>query len=116
MKWFRCAFLAMCVAIFHSVAWATEAELGYGYDTLDSGRVDWSAVYIEVNHKIAERQAVYGSLRETRRFARIDQEFLLGMYYPLNARWTALAEASVSPSHQILAKWAALGQAQCARG
>jgi len=89
-------------------------EIGATLDTLDRGYDDWRSRYLEVEKKLGERHAIYGSLRETERFRAKDTEVLAGIYYPLADRWTLLAEGNASPTHRILARWSALGQVQYA--
>jgi len=89
---------------------STEIELGSSYEDLDNDLDHWGSVYVEGAHRFAPREVIYGSVRETERFARRDQEMLGGFYYPLTDTWTALVEANASPSHHILAKWSLFAQ------
>lgn len=89
-----------------------ELELGYGHETLDNNYRNWSDLYLEAVHRFGPRQTVYGGLRQTQRFDLNDQELSAGYYYPLSDDWTALIEASASPSHHVLARYSAFAQLQ----
>lgn len=91
-----------------------QIEAGYSLDSLDKGYADWRSYYIEGEKKLGDRNTVYGSLRKIERFKLQDSELQAGIYYPLASRWTFLAEGNTSPTHNVLAKWSALGQIQYA--
>jgi YaiO family outer membrane protein len=91
---------------------STEIEIGGSHETLTGGRADWTSVYVEAVHRPAARQAIYGTLRETRRFSQSDTEGSLGVYYPLAATWTLVVEGSASPTHRVLPRYAAYAQLQ----
>ncbi len=87
-----------------------EIELSTSYESLNHGYAPWLSVALDVSKKLANRRVIYGALRETSRFSLRDQEVMGGVYLPLGKRWLAQVEASVSPSHRVLAKWSAFGQ------
>lgn len=89
-----------------------QVEIGSSLDTLNNGYANWRSNYIEGAKKLGNRHAIYGSLRETERFRMHDAELMAGIYYPLAQRWTLVAEGNASPTHNILAKWSAMGQMQ----
>lgn len=90
-----------------------QVEIGSSLDTFDkSYMANWRGNYVDVEKKLGERRAVYGSLRESERYGMKDTEMLAGIYHPLAARWTLLTEGNVSPSHNVLAKWSAMEQIQ----
>ncbi len=91
---------------------ATEVEMGFSHDALDKGYTNWSSTYLDGAHRFGERHTIYGELRETRRFDQQDRELSGGYYYPFNAAWTGLLEASVSPEHKVLPKHSLFGQLQ----
>jgi YaiO family outer membrane protein len=87
-----------------------QVELNASYESLTHGYAPWRSLSLDISKKLADRRVLYGSLRETSRFSLRDQEVMGGLYFPLGKRWLAQVEASVSPSHRVLAKWSALGQ------
>ena len=87
-----------------------EIQLSFSYEDLTNGYAPWRSVALDFSKKLAERKVVYGTFRETSRFSLGDQEVLAGLYYPLGRHWTALFEATASPSHQVLPKFSVLGQ------
>lgn len=89
---------------------STEVEAGYTQDTLDKGYANWSSLYLDASHRLRTRQSIYGELRETRRFDLRDREVSVGYYHPLNETWAGLIEASLSPEHNVLPKYALFGQ------
>lgn len=93
-----------------------EAEAGFSHYTLNNGYANWSSVYFDAAHQFGKRHTVFGELRQTRRFDLTDREVSAGYYYPLNSRWTVLAEASISPEHHYLPKQSVHGQLQLALG
>ncbi len=90
----------------------TEVETGFGHETLTNNLPNWSAAYLDFSRRIADRHTIYGGLREIRRFGLTDTAGTVGFYYPLGATWTSVLEASVSPSHHVLPKYALFGQMQ----
>lgn len=99
-----------------SDASGVQIEAGFSRDYLNKEYADWSSAYVEAEKKMAERQVIYGLLRETERFEQKDVELLAGYYHPLGRQWTGLVEANVSSTHHILPKWSVLGQLQYAFG
>ena len=99
-----------CASDFSGV----QAEAGITRDYLDKGYADWRSSYIEAKNRIAERQVVYGMLRETERYAQKDTELMAGYYHPLARQWTGVLEGNVSTTHIILPKFSALAQLQYA--
>lgn len=90
----------------------TELELGYSRETLTNNLPDWTSTYLLASHQFGERKTVYGGLRQTRRFGLDDTEAHAGLYYPVAETWTSLVEVSVSPTHEVLARYSAYGQMQ----
>lgn len=89
-----------------------ELELGYTHDSLDKGYASWNSVYLDGAHRFGKYHSIYGELRKTQRFDLRDREISGGYYQPLGETWTALVEASYSPSHKVLPKSALFGQLQ----
>ncbi len=103
-------------------AWATDTtpsigpnppvqvEVGYVHEVLSNGSPDWREEYLDFKKIYAPRTILYGTLRLAERFGLSDSEFTLGGYYPLDSHWTAIVEGSLSPSHNVLPSWSAMGQ------
>lgn len=89
-----------------------EVEIGATRESLTRNLPDWSSVYLEAARTFRPRNTLYGGVRQTRRFDLDDNEAYGGLYYPLGETWTALIEASLSPSHSVLPQFSAFGQLQ----
>ncbi len=89
-----------------------EAEVGFSHYALTNGYASWDSTYLDAAHRFGERQAIYGELRETRRFNLNDREVSGGYYHPLGETWTALIETSLSPEHRVLPQDSLFGQLQ----
>src|SRR4029078_4561270 len=83
----------------------TEVEFGGTRESLTNGLPDWSSVYLEGVHTFKPRHALYGGLRDPRRFGQDDNEAYGGLYYPLSETWTGAVEGSASPTYNVLAKY-----------
>jgi YaiO family outer membrane protein len=88
----------------------SEIELGATHERLSGGRPGWRSLYLEGQHRLGERHAVYGGIRETERFNLGDTEVWAGYTRPFGPDWTALVEASASGSHRVLPKYSLFGQ------
>jgi YaiO family outer membrane protein len=117
----RKAHLAAAVIVAGAVAsraWAQESpeagrtsvEAGLSYESLTRGFAPWRGAYLQFVKRGAQRKAIYLAIDETERFSLRDTQFTAGTYHPLNKRWTALFEGTISPTHNVLGKWSALGQ------
>ncbi|HUE82139.1 MAG TPA: YaiO family outer membrane beta-barrel protein [Pyrinomonadaceae bacterium] len=93
-----------------SVGSGVEVEIGSSYDFLNNGFDDWREYYLSISKRFTDGKGIYGSFRQARLFALNDQELLIGFQSPLSPRWSGLVEASMSPSHRVLAKWSLYGQ------
>lgn len=93
---------------------AFRLEGGASRENLDRGYRDWSSAYLEAAWTRAPRNTFYGGLRRTERFGLDDTELMAGGYVPLSERVTGVIEGSVSPTHEVLAKWSALAQIEAA--
>lgn len=87
-----------------------EAEIRNSVDRLGAGRADWRNTQLDVQARSAAKQSYYGSLRETERFDLQDRELMLGTYQPLGGSWAVQFEASLSPTHRVLARNSLLAQ------
>ena len=107
------SFPAMALALDPPLATTRdEAELGFSHDALDKTYNDWNSHYLDMSHRFGDRNLVYGEVRDTDRFNLHDREISGGYYVPLDATWTGLIEASVSPDHNVLPQDSVFGQLQ----
>lgn len=104
------------LALLAGRASALELEGGLTHERLTNDRPDWNSVYVEAAHDLAWRQTLYGLLRETERFHLRDAEIAAGYYYPFDAKWTGLIEASHSPDHNVLPEASVFGHLSRAAG
>jgi len=113
--------LLLLVAALPMASWAIdqlatvsrdEAELGFSHDALDKTYNDWNSHYFDMSHRFGDRNLVYGEVRDTERFNLHDREISGGYYVPLDATWTGLVEASISPDHNVLPQDSLFGQIQ----
>jgi len=88
----------------------TEIQFNYTYESLTRNLGEWHTASIDFIHYFSKRQVVYGTLLATKRFGQRDRQFTVGIYQPLNRKWTVQLEGGVSPTHRVLPKWSALGQ------
>lgn len=110
--------LAITIGAFAPLVHAADTlqiEAGAILDTFDRSYLStWRSNYLEGEKKLADGLKVYGSLRETERFALKDTEASAGLYSPLADRWSLVTEGSISPSHNVLPAYSVLEQAQYA--
>ena len=85
----------------------TEVQLNYSFEGLTNGYGVWRSVTLDFSRRFKPRQVVYGSLLATERFQRRDQQMTLGIYQPLNRKWSLQLEASTSPTNRTLSRWTA---------
>ena len=85
-----------------------EVEAGFSYEWLSNSIADWHSEFLEVSKVFGRRSALYGVLRQSRRFDLTDQEVVSGLSLPLHERWTTVYELSFSPTHRISPGWSAL--------
>lgn len=96
----------------HATDATTQAELKLSQDSLGRNYTDWHSLEAHLSHRTQDGRTFYGSVKKTRRFSLDDHELFAGTYLPLAKDWAAVVEGSVSPSHEVLAKWSAFGQLQ----
>ena len=111
----RIVALAATVALSSNVAaqdsgFKIEAEARSSIERLTAGRSDWRSTQLDFQARNAARQSYYGSLRATERFDQGDSEAMLGTYQPLGGPWAVQVEATVSPTHHVLARHSLLAQ------
>jgi YaiO family outer membrane protein len=90
----------------------SEIEASYSQERLSNNSPDWRNIFVEGSHKFKDRHTLYGGLRDTRRFGLADNEIYGGLYYPLAPTWTGVADASLSPTHEVLPKYTLGAQLQ----
>lgn len=93
-----------------------DIEAGFNYENLTHGYAPWRQSYVSFIDRFTQRKVLYGMVQETNRFSLNDTEAMAGLYYPLRKQWTALIEASLSPTHNVLPKWSTLGQVEHSLG
>lgn len=79
-----------------------EVEAGLTYDSLDNGYSPWKSAYLEGTVKDEAGDVYYGTARRTERFSLLDTELSAGIYKSLEDKMTVNAEATASPSHNVL--------------
>ena len=86
-----------------------DARLDGVHENLDKGYDDWQEVMAHLAWRPDTRTSLFGSYRETERFALRDREAGAGAYLPVGSGGTVLhGEASWSNTHQVLARHAYL--------
>jgi YaiO family outer membrane protein len=82
------------------------------HSRLDRGFADWNEATVLLSRHWSARQVAELGLTRTRRFGLDDSRVDLGMSAPLDERLTGAVQASVSPSHRVLPRYAVGGQLQ----
>src|SRR5262245_29094081 len=101
---------AVLLGLLVAPAAAVEAEAGATYEHLTNDQPDWRSLYLDASQTFAPRQTLYGTVRETERFALRDVELAAGYAHPFGAKWTTVIEASYSPDHNVLPESSVFGQ------
>ena len=83
----------------------TDAFLTYSFESLSNDRGSWQEARFDFVHRFTKRQVLYGGYRETDRFNLRDREATIGLYQPLDQKWTLNLEASASPTSRVLPRW-----------
>lgn len=79
------------------------------HDNLDKGYDDWRELYAQLAWRPDTRTSLFGTYRDTERFAQRDREAGAGAYYPLGKGGTVLhAEGTWSSTHHVLPRHAYL--------
>jgi YaiO family outer membrane protein len=79
-----------------------DVEAGVSVEHLSKGFGSWREAYLSASKKFRSGQAVYGIYRRTQRSGQNDSEMTVGLYQPIDKRWTIFVEGSASPKHRIL--------------
>lgn len=99
MKVNRSLFLVLF--LYCSSVSAFEMELREHYEQLTNGYDHWRSHVLAFNHQMAPRKTVYGQLQEVERFSIIDSSEMMGIYWPLSAKWTLQLEKQHSSEDQF---------------
>lgn len=108
----RRAWLAAGLALLPLLAGAQEAaqtRVGIAAERsqLDHGLAPWTELVVGFERSSGPRQSVQATLLEARRFGVTDTQAGAAFALPLSPQLTASGEASFSPSHRVLARYAA---------
>lgn len=89
-------------------------EAAFSRENLSRGLPAWQERNVLIERHRADKQVLYGGLRETERYQLTDSELHLGAYQPLTQRMQLQVEAGASSTHRVLAsRYGVLGlQAQ----
>jgi len=89
-----------------------EFEAGASFSSLNNNYDNWRSTYVHAACPLPldSPTSLYATVRQTRRFNEDDSEFLAGIHRSLSTKWSMLAEANGSPTHNILPRWSALGE------
>lgn len=82
------------------------ASLSVEHSHLSRGLDNWTEYSIGLTRRSGPRELVEVSLLETRRFGLKDTQLAAGFSQPLSSALTLSADASVSPTHRVLARHA----------
>lgn len=82
------------------------------HSRLDRSFADWNEATALISRHWSARQVAELGLTRTRRFGLDDTRVDLGMSAPINERLTGAVQASASPSHRVLPRYAVGGQLQ----
>jgi YaiO family outer membrane protein len=87
-------------------------QFGVAYEALSHDLDPWRSANLDLSGSPNRMQTVYGAIRETTRFSRLDHEVMGGFRQRVSPRLTLVVEGQVSPSHHVAPKWDALGQVE----
>jgi YaiO family outer membrane protein len=73
-------------------------------DHLSHGNTNWHSEELRLSSRIAPRQSIEGSLRQTRRFGLSDTQADLNYTFPLTQALTGTVSAGNSTTHRVLPK------------
>lgn len=82
------------------------------HSRLDRGSSDWHEAGVLFSRHWSVREVAEAGLAQTRRFGQDDTRIDLGWSAPLGDRLTGAVQASASPTHRVLARYALGGQLQ----
>ncbi len=79
-------------------------ELATGRQQLSNGSPDWTETSAKLTHRWGTRHAAELGLVHTERFGLRDEQLTGQLVRPLDTRLTATVDASLSPTHRVLAR------------
>lgn len=82
-----------------------EVEAGLTYEYLSDDFDHWASSYVLGESFYKPRATLYAQGRLTDRFDQNDHQLTVGTYQPLGPLFTYQLEASLSPSHEVLAEY-----------
>lgn len=88
----------------------TEVQINSNYEVLTKDLGSWSSITFNVRHNFSRRQVLYGFYQKVQRATVNSDTATVGLYQPLNKKFTLLVETSMSPTHTFLPKWSGLFQ------
>ncbi len=84
-----------------------EVQLSFSNESLTNGFGNWRTASLDFKHNFDNRNIVYGSFQVSRRNEFHDRELMLGVYAPINKKWSVNLEGTVSPTHKFVGKYSA---------
>lgn len=106
------AAVATLPAVAQTAERPTRVELAYGRESLSNGSPDWQETALDIGHRFARHEYAGLSLRQTRRFGLQDHTAWATYVRPLDERWVASVEGSVSPGAHFLPRQMLAGSLQ----
>ena len=91
-------------------------QFGVAYEALSRGLDPWRSASLEASGAPKRSQTLYGAVRETTRFSRLDHEMMAGFRQVVSPRLTVVIEGEASPSHHVSPLWSGLGQVELVAG
>jgi YaiO family outer membrane protein len=88
----------------------TEVQINTSYEVLSKNLGSWKSVTLNFRHDFSPRQVVYGSYQKAYRASVADDSISVGLYQPLNKKFTLQLETNVSPNSKFSPKWSGLAQ------
>jgi YaiO family outer membrane protein len=87
-----------------------QLEYSLQREHLSGGRAPWTEHQLQLDLKAASGLAGGARLRETERFSLRDSEGAAWVHVPFGDGWSALVDLAASPTHDVLPRYALLGQ------
>lgn len=88
----------------------SEIQINTDSEFLSKNLGHWKSVTLNFRHDFSPRQVLYGYYQKSYRSTVSSDSVGVGLYQPLNKKFTLQLEASVSPSKKFLPKWSGLAQ------
>jgi len=87
-----------------------EAQFHFTNETLTRNFGTWRSASVYVQRKFDNKQIVWANYRLSDRNGTRDQEFIGGIYKPINKKWAFTAEGMYSPTQKYVGKFSAMGE------